>query len=254
VLSVLIEPARIAAVPDTVEGYAGAKKYFADHPEIPRFIKFNAETLLSLKPDLVFAASFHDGGVLQRVRDTGVPVVRFSRFQTFAGIRAYIQAVGLAVGEDEKVAALLADFDQRLEHVARGVAGRKRPRVLAYSNYSGHGTVVAGGESQDELLQRAGALNIAAEMKLKGHPNFSFEQILKADPDWLVVAGDEGLNSPQAQILLNDPVLQELQAIKQRRIAVVPDRYFSSISHYIIDAVEILAAQLHPEFTVVRAQ
>jgi iron complex transport system substrate-binding protein len=246
VLSDLIAPERFAAVPFTVESYCGAREYFAAHPAIARYIKFNAETLLSFKPDLVFAASYHDSGAVQIVRDAGVPAVRFEQFRTFAGIRGYIQSVGLAVGEEQKAGEIVREFDQRLERIEKAVAGRPRPRVLAYSNYSGHGTVVGGGESQSEVLRRAGALNIAEELNLKGHPNFSFEQIIKANPDWLIVTGDDGLNSAQALILLGDPVLRSLPAVAQRRIAVIPDRYFTSISQHIVDAVEILARQIHP--------
>jgi iron complex transport system substrate-binding protein len=247
VLCALIEPSRFAAIPFTVQDYAGAKEYFDLHKDVPRFKKFNAETLLSFKPDLVIASAFHDTGVLSIVRDAGVPSIRFELYRTFEGIRGFINVVGRAVGEDEKTAALLKNFDQRLAFVAKAIEGRKKPRMLAYSNYGGSGTVVGGGESQDEIMRRAGAINVAAEMKLTGHSAFSFEQILKADPDWLVVSGEQGLKSEQVLILINDPVLSELSAIKQRRIAVVPDRYFTSISQYVVDAVESLAAQLHPD-------
>jgi iron complex transport system substrate-binding protein len=246
VLSALIEPERFAAVPETAESYGGARAYFAAHPAIPRFTKFNAETLLSYKPDLVFAASYHDSGVVQIVREAGVPAVRFEQFRSFAGIRSYIGAVGQAVGEERKAAELVRDFDRRLERVAQAIAGRPRPRVLAYSKYSGHGSVVGGGESQSEVLRRAGVLNLAEELRLSGHPNFSFEQILKANPDWLVVSGEKGLNSAQVLILMGNPVLRELPAVAQRRIVVIPDRYFTALSQHVVDAVEILARQLHP--------
>ncbi|MGD0091253.1 MAG: ABC transporter substrate-binding protein [Planctomycetota bacterium] len=246
ILAALVEPQRLAAVPATVDGYAGAKEYWAEHREIPRFERFQAETLLSLKPDLILAVIYRENAAADVLERQGVPVLRFEHFRSFAGIRDSFLTVGQAVGEEQKARALVDDFDKRLAAVEKAVAGRPTPRALWYSKYD-QGFTVGAGESQDEILRRAGARNAAAELGLAGHVHFTFEQLLRLRPDYLVVSGEDLLASPQARIVLNEPVLAELPAVKERRIAVVPDRYASAVSQYIVDAVEILARQLHPE-------
>jgi len=246
VLAALVEPERIVAVPGTVGDFAGATQFYEQHPEIKRFERYDAEALLSLKPDLVLASSIHNPNTIQILSDARIPVMLYDTFRSFGGIRVWMLAVGRAVGEDVKAEALVSLFDARLNAVEKAVAGRQAPRVLCYSNF-GHGFAVGSGESQDEIIRRAGGTNAAAEMKLVGHVNFTFEQMLKLNPDVLVVSGDNGLDSPQVKILLNEPSLAGLSAIKQRRIAVVPDRYYVSISQYVVEAVEILARQLHPD-------
>jgi iron complex transport system substrate-binding protein len=246
IVSALVSPERIAGVPTTVDGFAGAQEFFDTHREITRFEKFQAETILSLKPDLVLVSIFQEASTIDVLEQQGIPVLMFEYYKTFGGIRNSFKMIGQAVGEDEKAAALIADFDARLSAVEKAIAGRKRPRALAYSKYD-LGYAVGAGESQDELLRRAGASNATAEINLTGHVGFTTEQILTVQPDWFVVSGEEGLQSSQVQILLIDRSLAELPAIRERRIAVVPDRFFSSISQYVVNAVEILARHLHPD-------
>jgi len=246
ILSALVEPSRFAAAPATVDGFACAREFFARHKEIPRFERFHAETMLACKPDLVLAVVFRDNSAADLLEERGVPVMKLTEFRSFAGIRGSLLAIGAAVGEGEKAKALVDEFDRRLAAVAQAVAGRPRPRALLYSKYD-QGFAVGAGESQDEVLRRAGATNAAAELGLVGHVRFTFEQMLRLRPDYIVVCGEEGLRSPQARIVLDEPVLAELPAIKERRIAVVPDRLANSVSQYVVEAVEILARQLHPE-------
>jgi iron complex transport system substrate-binding protein len=245
-LAALIEPGRMAALPGPVDTWGGATDFYAAHPEIPRFQNFNSETVFSFKPDLVLFTTYRDAAIATYLETHGVTVVRFDNFKTFNGIRGAMLAIGHALGEDEKTKVVVDDFDRRVKAIETALAGRKKPRVIGYSNY-GTGFVIGANESQDEVLRRAGAINAAVEMNLAGHSNFTFEQMLKANPDWIVTFGDDGLNSQQAQFLLNEPTLAGMEAIKQRHIAVVPDRYYSAISQYIVNAVEILARQLHPD-------
>jgi len=245
ILAALVPPERIAGVPDTVDGFAGAKEFFAAHKEVKRFDKYQAEPLLALKPDLILSNSFQDATTTSILEKNGVPVLRFEYYKTMQSIRASVRVVATAVGESQKGEALAARFDARIAAVKNAVAGRPRPRVLSYSNY-GQGFCVGMGESQDEIIQIAGAVNAAAEMNLKGHVRFTFEQLLKLNPDWLIVSGDEGMNSPQVKILMNEVTLAQLPALKNMRIAVIPDNTYSSISHYIVDAIEVLARQIHP--------
>lgn len=249
VLTALVDPKRIVALPDSVNIYGGATAFYLAHPatEIPRFLNFNAETVISLKPDLFFFTAYREQSVLPLIESQGIPVVKFENFRTLAGVRASILAVGAACGEDEKAEKLAVEFDRRLKAVETAVASKDRPRVMGYSNWGDSGFIVGTGESQDEVLWRAGALNAAEDLHLAGHPNCSFEQLLKADPDWFVVFGDDGLNSAQAKFLLNEPALAGLKAIKNRHIAVIPDKFYTALSQYVVDAVEILAKQLHPD-------
>lgn len=246
VLVELVHIDRLAAMPTTVTEFGGAAQWYRNHPEITLFEKATAENLLALDPDLVLWSGFQEETAVRVLEQRGITVLRFEFYKSFEGIRASLLAIGAAVGEPERTQELVTRFDHRLVEIGNAVDSRPKPRVLSYSNY-GTGFAVGTGESQDEIVRRAGGKNIAQEMGKVGHFNVSFEQIIQLNPDWLVVSGDQGLNSPQAKIILNEPSLAEVSAVKNKRIAVIPDRYYSNINHYVATAVEILARQLHPE-------
>ena len=246
VLAALCEPGRIAALPDLAGQYSNEPAFFKKNAQIRHFENYNAETLLALKPDLVLAGSFSSSATDEELQAAHVPVLVCSSFRTFAGLREWLGTVGHAIGEDARAQSLQAAFDRRLRTVAEAVSNRPRPRVLAYTNY-GQGFAIGTGESQDEIIRVAGGCNALAEWHLAGHVHFSFEQMLKLDPDVLLLTGEQGLDSPQVQALLHEPALATLRALKERRIAVVPDRLLFAMSHHVADAVELLARQLHPE-------
>ena len=247
VLSEILDPKRIAAWPFTVDKWAGNQAYFAAHPEVKRFQAFNAETVLSYKPDLVLCAAFQDAGTIAAIHEAKVPMLRLEAFHSWDGIRSWIEALGAAVGEEEKAGKLIADCETRLAAVEKAVAGRAKPRVLAYSNHGGNGSAVGSGETQDEVIRRAGGINAAAETGMKGFGPFTFEQMLKLKPDVILVTGSDGLNSRGAQFLLKEPLLAELPAIKEKRIVVLPSKYYDATTQYVVYGVELLARQLHPD-------
>ena len=246
ILSALIGVERFAAVPAQVDQYAAAQEFWKLHPEIPRFEHYRAEVLLGLRPDLVVTSAFQDPNTTALLKHQNIPVLSFENFETFDGIRAAIEKIGEAVGEEARARETRADFDARLKRVAARLEGKKPLRVLYYSNYGSGFTIGAGG-SQDEILRRAGGQNAAAKLGLKGPSPITFEQILRLDPDAIVVCGLEGRDSAQAKLIANEPALSSLRAIKSGRIAAVPGSLFDALSPQVVDAVEILARQLYPE-------
>jgi len=247
VLSEVLDPRRIAAWPFTVDQWGGNQEYFAAHPEVTRFQAFNAETILALKPDLVLCASFQDAGTIAAIHESKVPVLRLEGFHSWQSIRAWISALGAAVDEDAKTQTLLERCEARLAAVDQAVAGRAKPRVLAYSNHNGNGTAVGSGETQDEVIRRAGGINAAAEAGMKGFGPFTFEQMLKLKPDVILVTGGDAPSNRTANFLLNEPLLAELQAIKDKRFVVLPGKYYDATTQYMVSGVELLAKQLHPD-------
>jgi iron complex transport system substrate-binding protein len=102
--------------------------------------------------------------------------------------------------------------------------------------------MVGAGETQDEMTRLAGGINAAAEAGYKGFGNCSYEQLLKMDPDVLLVSSPK-----MVQLVLNEPMLSTLKAVKTKRIAVVPGNLYNSTTQFIVDGIETLAKQLHPD-------
>jgi len=244
ILSKLIDLKRIAAVPDQVEMYAADGEFWKAHREIPRFDKFQAEIILSFKPDLVVSSAMQDSGAAEAIKQQKIPILYLKDFDSIDGIRNSIRTIGETVGARDAAEKMIAEFDARLAKVKTNIGDAKPVPVVIYSNF-GTGYTVGSGTCQNDLLRAAGGLNLAAESGMRGNVPLTFEQLLKFDPEFILVMGNVGLESPQAKLILNDPVLTEMRAVKNRHIAVVPAQYFDALSQYAPEAVEIIAHGIH---------
>ncbi len=246
ILAELIDIKRFAAVPVQVEEYAADPDFWKRNPSIPRFEKFHAERILGYRPDLVISSAFQDSTAAAAIEQQHVPILHLNDFESLDGVRSAITIVGDAVGCSDAAKRMLATFDSDLKKVADSLAGKKPVTVIIYSNY-GSGYTAGSGVCQDDMIQRAGGVNLAAQNGIKGHASLTFEQLLRMDPDFILVGGEAGLNSPQVKLLMSEPILKELRAVKNRHIVVVPSRYIYALSQYSVRAVEEIARQLHPE-------
>ncbi len=245
ILSALADPADIAAVPYQVDEYSASAGFWSTHPEIKHFEKFQAETILAFKPDLIVASVLQDAGTAAALERLKIPILYLKDYGSFEDIRSAISTIGAAIGEEKIASNRIVEFDARLKQIADRIKTQEKVSALIYSNF-GTGYTLTAGTCQHDLLEAAGAEDAAAKAGMKGLAPITFEQVLRMDPDWLVIAGDNGLDSPQARVVLNEPALQGLRAVKARRIAVVPARNFDALSQFMVEAVESLANQLHP--------
>ena len=252
ILSEMIDPKRLAAVPAQVEDYASDPVFWKNHADIPHFEKFHAESILGFRPDLVISSAFQDGATASAIEQQHVPILFLKDFESLDGIRSSIENVGRAVNAQTEAKKMVAKFDAELAAVATTLKRSPPVGVIVYSNF-GTGYTVGSGVCQDDILTRAGGKNLAAEHGMKGNAPITFEQLLRMDPEFILVTGDDGLNSPQAKLLLNEPALKELRAVKNRKIAVVHQRWFDALSQYAVFAVKEIAEQLHPELKQQRA-
>jgi iron complex transport system substrate-binding protein len=101
---------------------------------------------------------------------------------------AGLRATGAALGRAERGAALAASLERTRAQVRAGAHGQQAVRVLFV--YGVAPLVVAGpGSFADELLQDAGATNVAADAG-RPYPVWSVERALSARPDVVVDASD----------------------------------------------------------------
>ncbi|HET7559893.1 MAG TPA: ABC transporter substrate-binding protein [Limnochordia bacterium] len=207
-----------------------------------RLQKADAEQILAVRPDVVFAAPFNDPNVLKQLSDLGVKVVQVQATDSIAEIEAQLLEIGRIVDAEPQSQALVAGMKTRLAALAdqTGAISHKW-RVLDYSPWqftAGAGTTV------DQTITAAGAINVAAEAKVSGWGKIGPEQIVAWNPD-VIIYGD-GSPGFGAQ-LAADPALQSVAAVKNHRIYQVPARDLGALSQHIVDAVYDLAQVLYPD-------
>ena len=209
-------------------------------------VNANAEQVIALRPDLVIVSASAYTGVTARglLRASGIPLCEIARQESFAGVQRNILTVGRAVGALPQAQRLVADMDRRLRAVQERVAGGRRPRTLYYfpgGFTPGHGTTL------NEMIDRAGGLNVAAEAGIHGVKQLSREVLIQLNPAVILVGGETGGTESLRPMLLADASLATLDAIQQRRVYVVPGPSVSALSHHIVNGVERMAGILHPQ-------
>mgnify|MGYP006430376979 CR=1 FL=1 len=181
-----------------------------------RGIKLNhggAEELLPLAPDLILAGDFGAREAVRLLERLGQPVVRLSLPQSLEDIRRHIAALGRLVGAEARADQLLAQLDRALARLsAHSIKARPRPGAFWYSANS---MVAGSGTLENELMQRAGYRNVAAQMGLSQFQPLALERLLAAEPELLILSQPYGPAFSLAREYLEHPALARLDARRQ---------------------------------------
>jgi iron complex transport system substrate-binding protein len=195
----------------------------------------NAEQILRLEPDLIFVASYSRAETVEQLQAAGATVFRFANFISIEDIKQNIRTVGYAIGEDERAEALVEQVERDLSAIrARVPAGGKRPRVMSFS---ADGYTAGSGTLFDDIARYAGAINVAAEQGLEGFPRISAEQVAAWQPDFIIAGADEGALEDTRRRLLANPAVAATNAARNGRIVLIDNRYFLTVSQYVVRAV-----------------
>jgi iron complex transport system substrate-binding protein len=242
VLAGLVSVDRVVAVSAYVDDPATSNCRDAYSPSIQR-VRSDPEIIIGLEPDLVCVAGFTPADAMRLVIAAGLPIVRWSRFDSFAAIMDQIRLLGAVVGEEARadaladgIAALLADLDRRL-------AGARPVRVLYYDppTYTmGRGTLVG------EILARAGGANVADEMGIVGPGHIGIETVLALEPEAIVVPHYADNDSALKTLAVN-AVWQQVPAVRAGRVYEIPGAWIATVSQYAGQGLARVARVLHPE-------
>jgi len=200
----------------------------------------DAESVLRFRPDLVLAASYTRPETLALLRRAGVRLVVLDRFETLEDVYASLRYLGRELGQEGRAEAVISQSRARVNALAEKLRGVRPVRVLSAGLYpftSGAGTTF------QDLCDHAGALNVAAEVGIKGHAPTPSEQLLVWNVEVLIAAGDDQTRARLGEL----PHYRVLPAFKAGRVVVLPGRMMSSVSHHRIATYEALARALHPE-------
>jgi len=247
ILSDLIDPMRLVAV-----------SYYVDQPSLSNIVNFydpsiartqgEIESMLALRPDLVFVASFSNPETVRYLLRSGIAVIRISEFNSFADIIANIRLVANVTDTSKKAQQLIQDIEQRLAFIKQQVSGLPKNRVLYYG-LDGYST--GGNSLMDETIRIAGGINVAAGAMPDGQHKISEELAISLQPDVIIM--NKSLFTEQenqqsaAQILKNKRAWKDVPAVKNNQVYMISGTWLRSISQHRIKGVEALAKILHPQ-------
>jgi len=208
------------------------------------------ENIIALEPDLVILDTWADVNYIKQLRDSGITVYAFRTPGNIDEQKAVIAELAHVVGADEKGQELINWMDEKLRAVEEKLSALRPEQKLTVMDYGELGSS-GKGTNFDDIVTRAGLINVISQAGIEGWPMISKEKIIEFDPDiiilpsWYYDANNsfEGMKDS----LVNDPSLQTVSAIKNNRIISVPNPHISAISHYVVLAVEDVARAAYPE-------
>lgn len=238
ILLSVTDPRRVVAV--TRFAADPAYSYVLDRiqPHMTLIDRLNAEQVLALAPDIVLIAAWNDPDTVHQLRDLGVVLYTFTAFNTVEDALDNILRIGEITGDELQARALVDEFRRRTADIAARVAGRPRPAVLVWDEWS---TTVGSGTSAHDIIELAGGRNVAAEYGITGWQMVDAEAILVMNPDVIITPYDPAF----VDRIKKDPALATVPAVRDGRVYYV--EHLEALNHHFILAIESLAALLHPE-------
>ncbi|WP_292508398.1 iron ABC transporter substrate-binding protein [Methylobacterium sp.] len=181
----------------------------------------NVEAVLALKPDLIVdvgstAPTFVS--LADRVQEqTGIPYILLDG--AFAKIPETYRKLGELIGEPGRAAELAAYAETTMAEIAKAVATVPevdRPRVYYGRGPRGLETGLAG-SLNTEILEIAGARNVAASGAAGGLAAVSPEQVLGWNPDVIIT-----LDPSFRRAMAADPLWSGIKAVREGRVYQTP--------------------------------
>jgi iron complex transport system substrate-binding protein len=205
----------------------------------------NIESLVALKPDLVVTSKdFIRPDTLAKLDQLKIPAVVFVDAATVEDVYAHIQTLGRMLDRRPAADALVGAMRQRVAAVKAKTEALPRPRVLYVLNSDPFVTVGAGSFIH-QLIGLAGGVNVAQASPI-AYPRLNLEEVLKQDPEIIVfpAGASEGVPEEQRQRWRQ---WTTVTAVKRDRFAQVPSVLLDRPGPRVVEGLEALARQLHPE-------
>ncbi len=213
-------------------------------PRVGAPINPSLEAILALKPDLILATTaINRRETVTALERLGLTVYATDP-HTVEGLLAGIRRLAELIGAGAEGQALVGQLQERLDVLHAKLAARAPRRVLFIVWEDplisiGQSTFIA------DALRWAGAESVVRTTR--NWPKLSLEEVVRYQPEYLVLARDhdDAAASTLAELRAR-PAWRELDAVRQGRIAIVSDAVDRPAPR-LVDAIEELARQLHPD-------
>ena len=204
------------------------------------------EQMKRISPDLVIISSYSADYILPDLEKRGLTTLALAP----ANLEEVMEAITL-VGEiterQVEAAQLVAELRDRIQAVADktdAIPENQRPTVF-YMAYLSPIITVGSGTIEDELIQRAGGINVAGDME--GYNQIKISDIIDANPQVMISMFQIkiGGENEEYDFLSTDPELEDTDARRDGRVWSVWDVAMSRMGPRLVDGLEELQMLIH---------
>ncbi|WP_156678208.1 ABC transporter substrate-binding protein [Sphingomonas profundi] len=195
-------------------------------------LRGSAEEVLAIDPDLIVGVPARRSGMMAALSREHYAMVDLKPASTYADIVAQIRAVAGAIGHPRRGEALIARMDRALATLPRP----HRAGVAAY--YQRRGYLTGTGTLIDELMVRVGLANLAGKLDKPALSQLTLEELMVAQPDYLIVESASDRVVDQGTEMLHHPLLRNIRRLH------IPQAWTVCGGPAYVDAARSLARQI----------
>lgn len=172
-----------------------------------RILGTSAEEILEIEPDLVVGVPARRTEIMTALAGQGYNMLDLKSADTLEDIHASIRQMAAAVGHPARGEAMIAQMQGELARIPAGGRGR----IAAY--YQRRGYMTGTGTLIDDLMTRMGLVNLAAKLGKPPLAQVSLEEMVAAQPDFLIVESATDRVTDQGTEMLHHPALRAIPRI-----------------------------------------
>jgi iron complex transport system substrate-binding protein len=208
-------------------------------PDVGPGIKPNVEPILGARPDLVLLyASADNRPAAERLRGAGIPTAAF-KVDSIAQFDRLTRLLGRMVGDSAR-GALVADTVMRTLDSVRALTRDARRVSVVIPAWHEPLLVIGGGSFMSEIVAIAGGRNVYDDVAAPS-PAVTFEDILKRNPDAVLVGPESG------QRIRAQRTWRSLPAVQKNRVMVFDTSTVLRPATRLGEGALSLARLLHPD-------
>ena len=197
----------------------------------------NMETIVALKPDVVFVSTASQLENFTRILEEKNIAVFVTSPNNLEGVFKNLKTFGELFSSEEKAEKLIGELKNRVAKTEEKTKGKPTVRVFVQIDKDSLYTI--GKESFiTDLITRAGGESLTGEMAT-AYPKISKETALALNPDAIILSESPNNIEP-------NEVFKNSNAVKNGKVFKVNADIISRPSPRLVDALERIAADLHP--------
>lgn len=215
----------------------------------PRVVPFapSLEQIVQFRPDLILSTWVSAEPLLPLERQ-GIKIMVFAP-RTIEEIYHNILVIGRIVQAETRAENLVRAMRRRVAAIVAKVRDAPRPKVFIELDGSDPGRPFTAGSGSfiDALIRLAGGVNVAAHART-AWPQFSVEELIKADPDLIILSDTvTSANRQTPELVAQRPGWSGLRAVRLGTIVAIDADVISRPGPRIGEGLERLARLLHPD-------
>lgn len=198
----------------------------------------NMETIVAMKPDMVFVSTASQVEAFTKTLEQNGILVYVTNPTTIDGVFYNIRQIADILGTTDKAEPMIAALRDRVGKV--WTKTRPAEKVRVFVQISREPLFTIGRDSfLNEPLAKAGAISATVDVET-AFPRLSKESALVLRPEAIILSDSEDNREP-------NEVFKDSPAVKNGRVYRIDADLISRPGPRLVDALEKLAAMLHPD-------